>query len=110
MLSATTPKGARGVSWREKMTKLMEVLDNYYTSRVLLWIGKEEPRPIDNPEYGAKLNRLKDIAISQIKQIMLEAVGEDITDTPYQPFNCDEQRGYNLRGAEIRERIERLTE
>ena len=46
--------------------RIEEAVENYYLGRVLLWIGKEEPRPIDNPEYEEKLKRLKDQALQAI--------------------------------------------
>ena len=55
---------------------IMDIIDNYYTSRVLLWIGKNEPRPIDNPEYASKLKRLKDQALSDISALIREAVDQ----------------------------------
>jgi hypothetical protein len=77
------------------MTKLREVLEKLLREHIPK-IGRT-PKVI----LGDKIDQ----AHSQIKQIMLDAVGEDNGGEMITP---DGKYGYNQRGAEIRERIDSL--
>jgi hypothetical protein len=90
------------------MTKLREVLEKLLREHIPK-IGRT-PKVI----LGDKIDQ----AHSQIKQIMLDAVGEDREGNVWVQDGYDEHIGYykcneidgsyNQRGAEIRERIEKL--